>query len=178
MDDNDALKVTSFFSYIFLVCHASFSLDELRSKISIEDEDGQGCPLVFVGHGHGSLVLKQALVKLHDQSGLYKDLQSNLCGIVFYGGTNTKLTNKHDPMLMENKGWPWRFSSLTSETVEDHLLKLSKRFEATLDLKKEDHLSELSKHFEAALDLKKVNVCVVNNKKSILQVCIFYPYSN
>jgi hypothetical protein len=178
MDDNDALKVTSFFSYIFLVCHASFSLHKLQWKMSIEDEDGQGCPLVFVGHGYGGLVLKQALVKLHDRSALHKDLQSNLCGIVFYGGTNIKLTNKHDPMLLEKKGWPWRVFSLMFETVKDHSSELSKRYEAALDLKKEDHLSELSEHFEAALDLKKVNVCVVNKNKSILQVCIFYPYSN
>jgi hypothetical protein len=141
MDDNDALKVTSFFSYIFLVCHASFSLRGLRMKISIEDEDGQGCPLVFVGHGYGAWVLKQALVELHNQFGFYKDLRSNLCGIVFYGGTNTKLTWLKD----------WLF--------DDRLLRLSKRF-------------------EAALDLKKVKVCVVNKNKSFLQVCIFYPYSN
>ncbi len=167
MDDNDALKVTFFFLTFFLVCHVSFSLAMLRRKISIEDEDGQGCPLVFVGHGHGSLVLKQALVKLHDQSGLYKDLRSNLCGIVFYGGTNTKLTNKHDPMLMENKGWPWKFF----KNFQSILVSLM--FETV-----KDHSSELSKRFEAALDLKKVNVCVVNKNKSILQVCIFYLYSN
>ncbi len=41
-----------------------------------------------------------------------------------------------------------------------------------------DPLFELSEHFEANLDLKKVKVCVVNKKKSFLQVCIFYPYSN
>jgi hypothetical protein len=146
----------------------------LRRKISSENKDGQGCPLVFVGHGYGGLVLKQALVELHDQSRLYKELQSNLCGIVFYGGTNTKLTNKHDSMFKENKSWPWRFFSLMLEIVKDHLSKLSKRFEATLDFK--DHSSELSKRFEVALDFKKVNVCVVNKNK--LQVCIFYPYSN
>jgi hypothetical protein len=64
----------------------------LYLKTSIEDEDGQGCPLVFVGHGYGGEVLKQALVELHDESGLYKDSQSNLCGIMFYGVTNTKFT--------------------------------------------------------------------------------------
>jgi hypothetical protein len=42
----------------------------------------------------------------------------------------------------------------------------------------DDHLLELSKRFEAALDLNKVKVCVVNKNKSFLQVCIFYPYSN
>jgi len=41
----------------------------------------------------------------------------------------------------------------------------------------ERHLLELSERFEAALDLK-VKVCVVNENKSFLQVCIFYPYSN
>jgi hypothetical protein len=73
---------------------------------------------VFVGHGYGGLVLKKALVKLHDQAGFYKDLRSNLCGIVFYGGTNTKLT--------------WLKDSL----FEKRLLKLSERFQAALDLKK------------------------------------------
>jgi hypothetical protein len=127
-----------------------------------------------VGHGYGGLVLKEALVKLHDQWGAHKDLRSNLCGIMFYGGTNTKLTNKHDSMFKENKGSLWRFFSLMFETVKDHSSELSKRFEATLDFK--DHSSELSKRFEVALDFKKVNVCVVNKNK--LQVCIFYPYSN
>jgi hypothetical protein len=120
----------------------------LRQQISIGVGDGYR-PLVFVGHGYGGLVLKQALVVLHHHSNNYKVLQSNLCGIVFYARTNTKFTNK---------GWLWRLFSLMFKTVEDDL-------------------SELSKRFEAALDLKKVNVCVVN-KKSILQVCIFYPYSN
>jgi len=146
MDDNDALKVTSFLSYIFLVCHASFSLAELRWRISIRDKDRQGSSLVFVGHGYGGLVLKQTLGTLHDQLGFdrlgfYKDLRSNLCGIVFYGGTNTKFRGLKD----------WLF---------------------------DDHLLELSKRFEAALDLKKVKVCVVNKNKSFLQVCILYPYSN
>jgi hypothetical protein len=90
----------------------------LRSKISSKNKDGQGCPLVFVGHGYGGLLLKQALVKFHDRSGLYKELRSNLCGVVFYGGTNTKLT--------------WLKDSL----FENRLLKLSERFEAALDLKK------------------------------------------
>jgi hypothetical protein len=130
----------------------------LGSKISSENKDRQGCPLVFVGHGYGGLVLKKALVKLHDQSGLYKELRSNLCGIVFYGGTNTKLTNKHDPMFLENQGW---------------LSKL-----VNLKFGSDALLLELSKHFEAALDLKKVKVCVVNKNKSIMQVCYFYPYSN
>jgi len=123
MDDNDALKVTSFLSYIFLVCHASFSLAELRWRISIRDKDRQGSSLVFVGHGYGGLVLKRTLVTLHDRLGFdrlgfYKDLRSNLCGIVFYGGTNTKFRGLKD----------WLF--------DDHLLELCKRFEAALDLKK------------------------------------------
>jgi hypothetical protein len=80
------------------VCHASFSLEFLRWKFWIRFGDGDR-PLVFVGHGDGGLVLKQALVKLLDESGSYKDLPSNLCGIVFYGGTNTKLTNKHGPLI-------------------------------------------------------------------------------
>jgi len=101
---------------------------------------------VFVGHGYGGLVLKKTLVTLHDQLGFdrfgfYKDLRSNLCGIVFYGGTNTKFRGLKDWLL-------------------------------------DDHLLELSKRFEAALDLNKVKVCVVNKNKSFLQVCIFYPYSN
>jgi hypothetical protein len=101
-------------------------------------------------------VLKQALVKLHDLSGLYKDLQSNLCGIVFYGGTNTKLTNKHDPIFFKS------FQSILVNLM----------FESDV------HLLKLSKGFKAALDLKKVKVFVVNKNKSIVQVCIFYPYSN
>ncbi len=121
------------------MCRTSFSLLQSCRLIS-KDKDGQGSSLVFVGHGYGSLVLKRALVKLHAQSGLFKDLQSNLCGIVFYGGTNTKLTGLKDWLL------------------ERHLLELSERFEAALDL--------------------KVKVCVVNKNKSFLQVCIFYPYSN
>jgi len=129
------------------VCHASFSLQYLHEKISIRyKQDGQGRPLVFVGHGYGGLVLKQTLVTLHDQLGFdqfgfYKDVRSNLYGIVFYGGTNTKVTGLKDSLL-------------------------------------EHHLLELSKRFEAAVDLKKVKVCVVNKNKSFLQVCIFYPYSN
>ncbi len=95
-------------------------------------------------------MLKQALVELHRGLDIFKDLRINLCGIVFYAGTNTKFTNK---------GWPWRLFSLMFKTVKDDL-------------------SESSKRFETALDLKKVNVCVVNKNKSILQVCIFYPYSN
>jgi hypothetical protein len=102
-----------------------------------------------VGHGYGGLMLKQTLVELHRHSHINKDVLSNLCGIVFYAGTNTKFTNK---------GWPWRLFSLMFKTVEDYL-------------------SELSKLFEAALDLKKVNVCVVNKNKSILQVCIHTPIS-
>jgi hypothetical protein len=149
MDDNDALKVTFFFLTSFLVCHASFSLLDLAWTIS-KNQDRQGCPLVFVGHGYGGLVLKQALVELHHESNKYKVLRSNPCGIVFYAETNTKFINK---------GWPWRLFSLMFKIVKDDL-------------------SELSKCFEAALDLKKVNVCVVNKNKSNLQVCIFYPYSN
>ncbi len=148
------------------MCHASFSLRILRRSRNRLIGVGDGYrPLVFVGHGYGGLVLKQALVKLHDQSGSYKDLQSNLCGIVFYGGTNTKLTNKHGPLLMENKGGSSKnLTSLKFETVEDQLM--------------EDTLSELSQQFGAALDLKKVKVCVIDKNKSILQVCILYPYSN
>jgi hypothetical protein len=63
-------------------------------------------------------MLKQALVKLHDQSGLYKDIRSNLCGIMFYGVTSTKLTWLKDWLL------------------EHRLLELSECFEAALDLKK------------------------------------------
>jgi hypothetical protein len=99
------------------VCHTSFSLGVLHWRISIEDKDRQGCPLVFVGHGYGAWVLKQALVELHNQLGLYEDLQSNLCGIVFYGGTNTKLTWLKDWLL------------------KDPLLALSEHFEAAVDLK-------------------------------------------
>ncbi len=66
-------------------------------------------------------MLKQALVELHRQSYILQDLRSNLCGIVFYGGTNTKLTNKHGPMLMENEG---------------RLSGLSGHFGAALDLTK------------------------------------------
>jgi hypothetical protein len=113
-----ALKVTFIFFLLttFLVCHASFSLQWLYWKIR-KDKDRQGCPLVFVGHGYGGLVLKQALVELHNRSGLYEDLLSDLCGIVLYGGTNTKLT------------WP-------KDWFEHRLLELSKCFEAALDLKK------------------------------------------
>jgi len=111
-----------------------------RFEFSIGVGDGYR-PLVFVGHGYGGLMLKQTLVELHRHSHINKDVLSNLCGIVFYAGTNTKFTNK---------GWPWRLFSLMFKTVEDYL-------------------SELSKLFEAALDLKKVNVCVVNKNKSILQ---------
>jgi hypothetical protein len=100
------------------VCHTSFSLYELDWEFFSGKKDGQGCPLVFVGHGYGGLVLKQALVKLHDQSGLYEDLQSNLCGIVFYGGTDRMLTWLKDLLL------------------KHRLLELSERFEAALDLKK------------------------------------------
>jgi len=71
------------------------------------------------------LVLKQVLVEFHHPSYVYEDLRrlihKTLCGIVFYGGTNTKLTNKHGPMLMENKG---------------RLSRLSEHFGAALDLKK------------------------------------------
>jgi len=120
---------------------------------------------VFVGHGYGGLVLKQALVKLHCESDMWEDLRSNLCGIVFYGGTNTKLTNKHGPLLMENKGRSSKnLTSLKFETIEDRLIEYT--------------LSELSEQFKAALDLKKVKVCVIDKNKSILQVCILYPYSN
>ncbi len=170
MDDNDALKVTFFFWLTsFLVCHASFSLLELSWTIS-KDQDRQGCRLVFVGHGYGGFVLQQALVKLHDQSGSYKDLQSNLCGIVFYGGTNTKFTIiKHHLMLMRNKSWSW--SLINFQSILDSLMSKSLK-----DLK--GPLLELSEHFKAALDLKKVKVCVVSKNKSFLQVCIFYPYSN
>jgi hypothetical protein len=99
------------------VCHASFSLHFLRSKFSIGFGDGYR-PLVFVGHGYGRLVLKQALVQLHHQSHLSKDLRSNLCGIVFYGGTDTQLT-------------------LLKDWLRDPLLSgLSSRFEAALNLKK------------------------------------------
>ncbi len=146
------------------MCHASFSLHVLRRRISIRVGDGYH-PLVFVGHGYGGLVLKQALVELHRQSHRYEDLRSNLCGIVFYGGTNTKLTNKHGLLLMENKGRSSKnLTSLKFETVEDRLM--------------ENTLSKLSKQFAAALDLKKVKKCVINKNKSILQVCILYPYSN
>jgi hypothetical protein len=164
MDDNDALKVTFFFLTSFLVCHASFSLHYLHRQISIGVGDGYR-PLVVVGHGYGGLVLQQALVELHRYSHVYEDLLSNLCGIVFYGGTNTKLTNKHGPLLMENKGWSLKnLTSWMFKTVKDRLM--------------EDTLSELSEQFGAALDLKKVKVCVIDKNKSILQVCILYPYSN
>jgi hypothetical protein len=164
MDDNDALKVTFFFLTSFLVCHASFSLHYLHREISIGVGDGYR-PLVVVGHGYGGLVLKQALVEHHRQSYISKDLRSNLCGIVFYGGTNTKSTNKHGPLLTENKGQSSKnLTSLKFETVEDPLM--------------EDTLSELSEQFGAGLDLKKVKVCVIDKNKSILQVCILYPYSN
>jgi hypothetical protein len=169
------MKSDIFFLTSFLVCHASFSLEDLSLKFSIEyEQDGQGRPLVFVGHGYGGLVLKEALVELHRQSDIFRDLQSNLCGIVFYGGTNTKLTNKHGPMLMENKGQSVKnLTSLKIESFEDRLMS-----EIVEDRLLEDTLSKLSEHFEAALDLKKVKVCVVNKNKSFLQVCIFYPYSN
>ncbi len=156
------------------MCHASFSLYDLYRKISIEDEDGQGCRLVFVGHGYGGGVLKQALVKLHAKSGLYNDLRNNLCGIVFYGGTNTKLTNEHGPMLMANKGRSLRnLASLMFERFKDHLM-----CESVEDRLLEDTLLELSEFFGVALDLNKIKVCVVNKNKSFLQVCIFYPYPN
>ncbi len=148
------------------MCHTSFSLYELDWEFFSGKKDGQGCPLVFVGHGYGGLVLKQALVKLHDQSGLYKDLRSNLCGIVFYGGTNTKLTNKHDPTFLEKKG-------LQRSLIQKLLRKLY-----NLKFGSDVLLSKLSKGFEAALDLKKVKVCVVKKNNSNVQVCIFYPYSN
>jgi hypothetical protein len=170
MDDNDALKVRFFFLTSFLVYHASFSIRWLHWYNFPQHIDGQGRPLVFVGHGYGGLVLKQALVEFHCQPDKSKELRNNLCGIVFYGGTNTKLTNKHGPMLMENKGrslkdlTSLKFETVMSESVEDLLL--------------DDTLSELSEHFGAALDLKKVKVCVVNKNKSFFQVCIFYPYSN
>jgi hypothetical protein len=155
MDDNNAS---------FLVCHASFSLVNLCGKCLIRVSN-EYRPLVFVGHGYGGLVLKQTLVELHRQSHRYEDLRSNLCGVVFYGGTNTKLTNKQGPLLMENKGRSSKnLTSLKFETVEDRLM--------------EDTLSELSEQFGAALDLKKVKVCVIQKNKSILQVCILYPYSN
>ncbi len=145
-----------------MVCHASFSITELDRNIFAQDKDGQGRPLVFVGHGYGCLVLKQVLVELHAQLDLFKDLQSNLCGIVFYGGTNTKFTIKHHLMLMKNKSWSGRFSR-NFQTILDSLMLKSLK----------DPFLELSKHFEAALDLKKVKVCVVNKNKSFLQVCIF-----
>ncbi len=156
------------------MCHASFSLYKLRKEFSIEyEQDGQGRPLVFVGHGYGGVVLKQVLVELHHPSCDYQDLRrlihKTLCGIVFYGGTNTKLTNKHGPMLMENKGRSVKnVSSLKFESFKDRLVSESV----------EDRLSKLSEHFGAALDWRKVKVCVVNKNKSFLQVCIFYPYSN
>jgi hypothetical protein len=164
------MKGDIFFLTSFLVCHASFSLRNLHEKFSIEyEQDGQGRPLVFVGHGFGGLMLKQVLVELHHPSCIYEDLRSNLCGIVFYGGTNTKVTNKHGPMLMENKGRSLKnLTGLKIESFEDCLMSESV----------EDGLSKLSEHFGAALDLKKVKVCVVNKNKSFLQVCIFYPYSN
>ncbi len=146
------------------MCHASFSFDYLCRDFGIGVGDGYR-PLVFVGHGYGGLVLKQALVMFHRQSNIFQDLRSNLCGIVFYGGTNTKLTNKHGPLLMENKGRSSKnLTSLKFETVEDPLM--------------EDTLSELCEQVGAGLDLKKVKVCVIDKNKSILQVCILYPYSN
>jgi len=156
------------------VCHASFSLQKFELEFSFGyKQDGQGHPLVFVGHGYGGLVLKQVLVELHHPLYGYEDLQrlihKTLCGIVFYGGTNTKLTNKHGPMLMENKGRSVKnLTGLKIESVKDRLMSKSV----------EDRLSKLSEHFGAALDLKKVKVCVVNKNKSFLQVCFFYPYSN
>jgi len=157
------------------VSHASFSLEYLHEEFFIEyEQDGQGRPLVFVGHGYGELVLKQALVELHHPPYIFKDLRSNLCGIVFYGGTDTKLTNKHGLLLMENKGWSVKdVSSVKFESFKDRLMS-----ESVQDWLLEDTLSKLSEHFGAALDLKKVKVCVVNKNKSFLQVCIFYPYSN
>jgi hypothetical protein len=132
----------------------------------MQDKDGQGSSLVFVGHGYGSLVLKQTLVKLDYQSGLYKDLRSNLCGIVFYGGTNTMLTNT---------SWSWRFFK-NFQSILNSLMSKSLKYRLSKSLK--DRLLEVPKYFEAALDLKKVKVCVVNKNKSFLQVCIFFPYSN
>jgi len=167
------MKGDIFFLTSFLVCHASFSLESLHHKFSIEyKQDGQGRPLVFVGHGYGGLVLKEVLVELHHPY-TYEDLRrlihKTLCGIVFYGGTNTKLTNKHSLMLMENKGRSLKnLTGLKIESSKDHLM-----FESV-----EDRLSKLSERFGDALDLKKVKVCVVNKNKSFLQVCIFYPYSN
>ncbi len=172
------MKGDIFFLTSFLVCHASFSIRNLHRNIFAQDKDGQGRPLVFVGHGYGGLVLKKVLVQLHHPSYGYEDLRrlihKTLCGIVFYGGTNTKLTNKHGPMLMENKGWSVKnLISLKFESFKDRLMS-----ESVEDRLLEDTLSKLSEHFGAALDLKKVKVCVVNKTKSFLQVCIFYPYSN
>jgi len=80
----------------------------LHFDFFIQDKHGQRCPLVFVGHGYGGQVLKQILVKgAHFFQNRFKD---NLCGVVFYGATNTKLTNKHGPMLMENEGSPQSLS--------------------------------------------------------------------
>ncbi len=170
------------------MCHPSFSLHILGHRIFRQDKDGQGLSFVLVGHGYGSLVLKQVLVG-HAQSGFYRDLRSYLCGIVFYGGTNTKLTNKHGPMLMENKGGSLKnlatnkhgpmlmekngqslknLASSKGESFKDPLI--SKIVEDQL---LEDTLSVLSERFEAALDLKKVKVCVVNENKSFLQVLYF-----
>jgi len=168
------MKRDIFFLTSFLVCHPSFSLHDLHEKFSIGyEQDGQGRPLVFVGHGYGGLMLKQVLVQLRYPSDRYEDLRrlihKTLCGIVFYGGTNTKLTNKHGPILMENKGRSVKdFTSLKIEGFKDRFLPESV----------EDQLSRLSEDFGAALDLKKVKVCVVNKNKSFLQVCIFYPFSN
>jgi len=169
------MKGDIFFLTSFLVCHASFSLYDLHEKFSFEyKQDGQGRPLVFVGHGYGGLVLKQVLVERRYPSYPYEDLRSNLCGIVFYGGINTKLTNKHGPKLMENKGRSVKnLIGLKIESFKDRLMS-----EIVEDRLLEDTLSKLSERFGAALDLKKVKVCVVNKNKSFLQVCIFYPYSN
>jgi len=167
------MKGDIFFLTSFLVCHASFSLEYLHKEFPIEyEQDGQGRPLVFVGHGYGGLVLKKVLVEVHHPSYGNEDLRrlihKTLCGIVFYGGTNTKLTNKHGLMLMENKGRSLK--NLTGLMFES--------FKRLMSESVEDRLSKLSEHFGAALDLKKVKVSVVDKNKSFLQVCIFYPYSN
>jgi hypothetical protein len=158
------MKGDIFFLTSFLVCHASFSLRKLRFSIEYK-QDGQGRPLVFVGHGYGGLVLKQVLVELHHRSYMYEDLRrfirKTLCGIVFYGGTNTKLTNKYGPMLMEILRWSLK--NLTGLNIESVKVRLMSKF-------LEDRLSKLSERFGSALDLKKVKVCVVNKNKSFLQV--------
>ncbi len=128
------INVDIIFFHIFFICHPCYNLVFLQWEMSKWYGNGQSWPLVFVGHGCGTLMLKQTLINLH--SNFSENLLCNLCGIMFYGAIlhlKTHSTNlkpiKHTNMLDS-----FQSIEVPLKLIIEVLLETYECFEATMDL--------------------------------------------